>query len=126
MIEIAKRVVEKAFPTSLMNQRIAAKQKQVGEMLANVPKESLPPLEKDFIAWQMQCRPVIKGEPNRIKYLPMMRSIAEDLHPFIMLLLARQWGKTTHFASVLAHGASTNNNFDQTYINFELESLKTF
>jgi len=106
-----------------MNQRIAAK--QVDE-LANSLNVSLPQLEKDFIAWQIQCRPVIKGEPNRIKYLPMMSSIAEDLHPFIVLLLARQWGKTTHFASVLAHGASTNNNFDQTYINFEQEALKTF
>ena len=101
-------------------------QRQVDEFLAQAPKEGLPKLEQSFIPWSLQCRPVIKGEPNRIKYLPMMRSIAEDLHPFIMLLLARQWGKTTHFASVLAHGASTNNNYDQTYINFELEALKTF
>ena len=89
-------------------------------------EDDLPDIERNFIAWNYQCRPFIKGEPNRLKHLPMMLSISKDLHPFIMLLLARQWGKTTHFASVLAHGASTNNNYDQTYINFEQESLKTF
>ncbi|MCH7560476.1 MAG: hypothetical protein IIC67_03755 [Thaumarchaeota archaeon] len=106
-----------------MNQKIAAK--QVDE-LANATQECLPQLEKEFIAWQMQCRPVIKGEPNRIKYLPMMREIAEDPHPWIVLLLARQWGKTTHIASVLGYRASTNISYDQTYINFEIEALKTF
>lgn len=53
-------------------------------------------------------------------------AIARDAHPFIMLLLARQWGKTTYFASTLGFNASTHEDFDQTYINFELESLKTF
>lgn len=101
-------------------------QKQVDELLATAPKEGLPPVEKSIIPWMLQCRPVIKGEPNRIKFLPMLRDVAEDLHPFIMLLWARQWGKTTHFASVLAHAASTNKSYDQTYVNFELESLKTF
>lgn len=52
--------------------------------------------------------------------------IAKDTYSFIMLLLARQWGKTTLFASTLAFNASTHESFDQTYINFELESLKTF
>ncbi|KAG2478104.1 MAG: hypothetical protein NPMRTH1_760008 [Nitrosopumilales archaeon] len=56
----------------------------------------------------------------------MILEVAKDVHPFIMLFWARQWGKTTHFASVLGHGASTHNNYDQTYINFELEALKTF
>ena len=110
-----------------MNQRIAElEQKQVDEMLAKAPKEGLPKLEQSFIPWNLQCRPVIKGEPNRLKYLPMILEVAKDVHPFIMLLWARQWGKTTHFASVLAHGASTHNSYDQTYINFELEALKTF
>jgi len=110
-----------------MNQRIAeAQQKLVDEQLAKAPQEGLPRLEKGFIPWSLQCRPVIKGEPNRLKYIPMILEVAKDLHPFIFLFWARQWGKTTHFASVLAHGASTNNNYDQTYINFELEALKTF
>ena len=101
-------------------------QRQIDELLAKAPKSGLPKLEKSFVPWSLQCRPIIKGEPNRLKYLPMMMEISEDLYSFIMLLLARQWGKTTHFASILAHGASTNNSYDQTYINFELEALKTF
>ena len=127
MVQSENRILDKAFPISTINQRIKeAQQKQVDEMLAKAPKEGLPRLEQDFVAWNLQCRPVIKGEPNRLKYLPMVLKVAQDIHPYIQLLWARQWGKTTHFASVLGHGASTNNNYDQTYINFELEALKTF
>lgn len=86
----------------------------------------MPGVPTDRIDWELYCRSTIKGEPNRIKYLPMMLEIARDTYSFIMLLLARQWGKTTHFASTLAFNASTHESFDQTYINFELESLKTF
>ncbi len=95
-------------------------------ILAQVPIESLPRLQQDIIEWQLQCRPYIKGEPNRIKYLPMMETMMTDTHPWIMEVLARQWGKTTNIASILAHGGTTNNAFDQTYINFEIEALKTF
>ena len=101
-------------------------QKLVDERHLKALEASLPKLEQDFIPWSLQCRPLIKGIKNRLKYLPMVMEVAQDVHPFIMLLWGRQWGKTTHFASILAHGASTNTNYDQTYINFELEALKTF
>ena len=55
-----------------------------------------------------------------------MRDIFLDKHPWQMWILARQWGKTTSVASILGHGASTNRSYDQTYINFEQEALKTF
>lgn len=88
--------------------------------------EKLPPLPTDRVEWELYCRPRIKGEANRIRFLPMIRKVIVDMHPFKMLLWARQWGKTTEFASDLAYDASIHEAFDQTYINFEEEALKTF
>ncbi len=86
----------------------------------------LPDVPIPILEWNYACRPVIKGEKNRIKYLPMVVKVLQDQHPWIQLLWARQWGKTTLFATILAHAASTNYDYDQTYVNFELEALKTF
>lgn len=86
----------------------------------------LPDIPADRIAWELNCRPTIKGEPNRIQYMPMLKEIMLDPHPYKIEILARQWGKTTGFASELGYRASTNSDYDQTYVNFELESLKTF
>jgi len=86
----------------------------------------LPDIPKGILEWNYACRPVIKGEPNRLKYLPMIIKVLLDQHPWIQLLWARQWGKTTLFATILGHAASINWDYDQTYVNFELEALKTF
>lgn len=55
-----------------------------------------------------------------------MREMSIDPHPWKMEVLARQWGKTTDIASQIGFSASTNESFDQTYLNFEPEALKTF
>lgn len=86
----------------------------------------LPDIPGERIAWELAVRPNIKGEPNRINYLPMVREAILDPIAFKMYLWGRQWGKTTAFASDLAFAASTHENYDQTYINFEWEALKTF
>ncbi len=86
----------------------------------------LPDIPTDRIRWELNCRPFIKGEPNRIEYMPMIKEMLLDPHPYKIEILARQWGKTTGFASELAYRGSTHYDYDQTYVNFELESLKTF
>jgi len=86
----------------------------------------LPDIPTDRIEWEYACRPKIKGVPNRLKYLPMLLEAVLDKHPWKQYLWGRQWGKTTQFASELAYGASTNHDYDQTYVNFELEAVKTF
>lgn len=88
--------------------------------------EELPHLPKNRIDWEYYCRPIIKGIKNRLKLRPMLLKIILDFHPFIMLLLARQWGKTTIIASNLAFHASTKEHFDQMYFNFKEANLKTF
>ena len=89
-------------------------------------KDELPQLPKDRIEWEYFCRPYIKGVKNRLRLRPMMLKIVKDQHPFKMLVEGRQWGKTTQIASDLAHAASTNNDYDQTYFNFKLDNLRTF
>ena len=89
-------------------------------------ENDLPLLPTDRIQWEYHCRPLIKGEPNRLKYLPMLIDVIEDKHPFKFLLWGRQWGKTTMIASDLAYAATTNYDYDQTYFNFKLDALRTF
>lgn len=102
--------------------------------IKNVAYTILPDLENDFLPeipkgrmeWEMACRPMIKGEPNRLPYLPMMREMILDDWNFVFWLLARQWGKTTEIGSDLAYGATTHYDYDQVYFNFSDPTLKTF
>jgi len=89
-------------------------------------ENELPLLPTDRIQWEYHCRKLIKGEPNRLRYLPMLIDVVQDKHPFKFLLWGRQWGKTTMLASDLAYAATTNYDYDQTYFNFKLDALRTF
>jgi len=89
-------------------------------------ENELPILPTDRMQWEYHCRPKIKGQPNRLKYLPMLVDVVEDKHPFKFLLWGRQWGKTTMLASDLAYAATINYDYDQTYFNFKLDALRTF
>jgi hypothetical protein len=86
----------------------------------------LPYLPTDRVQWEYHCRKLIKGELNRLKYLPMLIDVVQDQHPFKFFLWGRQWGKTTMLASDLAYAATTNYDYDQTYFNFKLDALRTF
>lgn len=90
-------------------------------------EDELPPLPKNRIEWEYYCRPKIKGEKNRLKYLPMLKAIVLDQHPFVMGVIGRQWGKTaTLIGSDLAYNATINYDYDQLYLNFKEPNLKTF
>jgi len=89
-------------------------------------ESELPPLPKDRLEWEYYCRPKIKGFPNRLKYLPMLKAIVQDKHPFRMGVIARQWFKTTMIGSDLAYDATTHYDYDQVYLNFKEPNLKTF
>ncbi len=88
--------------------------------------EELPLLPIDRLEWEIHCRPFIKGEKNRLPYLPMMREAILDQHPFKHYFWARQWGKTTEIGSDLAYAASIHNDYDQGYFNFKQDNLRTF
>ena len=89
-------------------------------------ENELPLLPKDRLQWEYHCRKIIKGKPNRMKYFIPIQKAFVDLHPFQFWLWARQWGKTVSLGSILAHAATTNYDYDQTYFNFKLDALRTF
>jgi len=101
-------------------------QKQLAYHSDQENREQLPLLPTNRLEWELHCRPYIKGEKNRLPYLPMLREAVLDEHPFKYYLWGRQWGKTTGVASDLAYAASTINDYDQTYVNFKLDNLRTF
>lgn len=89
-------------------------------------QDELPTIPTDRLQWEYYCRLLIKGERNRLKYLPPLLDVLLDRHPFQFWLWARQWGKTTMIASDLAYYATTKYDYDQTYFNFKLDALRTF
>lgn len=124
------QVFNKAFPLladkiSQQSREQAAVEKALNMHTQN-DMDELPKLPKDRIEWEYFCRPIIKGVKNRIKFRPMIKQAVLDPHPFKMWVWARQWGKTTEIGTDLAYYASTNSNFDQTYFNFKLDTLRTF
>lgn len=102
-------------------------QRRINQKTNEELQNELPILPKDRMEWEYYCRPKIKGQKNRLKYLPMLKEIVLDEHPFIMGILARQWGKTaTLIGSDLAYHATINYDYDQLYLNFKDAPLKTF
>ncbi len=100
--------------------------KQINQKSQIELEDELPLLPKDRIQWEYHCRPLIKGEQNRLHFMPMLQDVVKDHHPFKFLLWGRQWGKTTMIASDLAYAATINYDYDQTYFNFKLDALRTF
>jgi len=101
-------------------------EKQLNLKTTQELEDELPTIPHDRLQWEYHCRALIKGQPNRLKYLPPLIDVIEDKHPWQFWLWARQWGKTTSLGSVLGHGATTNYDYDQMYLNFKLDPLKTF
>lgn len=111
---------------SLENREQTLLEKQLNLKSQEELEAELPTIPHDRLQWEYHCRPLIKGEPNRLKYLPLLVDVVEDKHPFKFLKWGRQWGKTTMVASDLAYYATTNYDYDQTYFNFKLDALRTF
>lgn len=107
-------------------QEQSALERKINQKSQQELEKELPPLPKDRLEWEYYCRPKIKGFPNRLKYLPMLKAIVQDKHPFRMGVIARQWFKTTMIGSDLAYDATTHYDYDQVYLNFKEPNLKTF
>lgn len=125
-----KKQMIKELSIALKKRNETERRKEIKKIAATIlpdlEDDYLPTIPKDRIKWEYHCRPTIKGEPNRLKYLPMMLDVVKDNHDFIMYFFARQWGKTTMFGSDLAYYATTHYDYDQTYVNFKDPNLKTF
>lgn len=78
-----------------------------------------------YYDWNLKFRNRIEGKPNILKYMPMWKAIYEDNHPFIMLVIARQLGKTTWAGGLLAY-YGTQDHTKGVYVTFSDQSLSTF
>lgn len=78
-----------------------------------------------YYDWTLKFRQVVEGHKNVLKYLPMWRRIYLDEHPWIMLLIGRQRGKTTYGGGRMAYYL-TQDHKKVVYVTFEDESLRTF
>jgi len=102
------------------------------EKLNEINKDKAEKLSHDFskfdlpyYMWTERFRKVVEGKPNVLKYLPMWKDIYKDEHPFIMLNIGRQLGKTTYGGGRLAY-YGTKMHTKSVYVTFEDESLRSF
>ena len=97
-------------------------------LFQSTKKHILPDIPSDIIQWNYACRPTIKGEPNRLKVSANgQQRYYRDQHPWIQLLMGKTVGERLPcLQPYLAMQHTTNYDYDQTYVNFELEALKTF
>lgn len=125
-----KKQMISELTTALRKRNDTERNKEIKKIAATIlpdlEDDYIPLLPTDRIEWEYHCRPEIKGEINRLKYLPMMLDIVKDTHPFQMYLLGRQWGKTTMIGTDLAYYGTINYDYDQTYVNFKNDNLRTF
>lgn len=124
-----QKQMTKDFGIALKKRSEVEKRKEIKKIVASILpdlEEGLPEVPKDRLEWENTCRPIIKGMQNRLKYMPMLKKVIYDHHPFKFFLWGRQWGKTTMLASDLAFTATTNHDYDQTYLNFNEAALSTF
>jgi len=125
-----KKQMIKELSIALRKRNETERRKEIKKIAATIlpdlEDDYIPILPKDRIEWEYHCRPFIKGTPNRLKFLPMLLDIVNDKYGFQMYLLARQWGKTTMIGTDLAYYATTKYDYDQTYVNFKNDNLRTF
>jgi len=75
------------------HREISLIEKQLNLKTQQQLESELPIIPKDRLQWEYHCRPYIKGNLNRLKYLPPLREVFEDQHPWQFWLWARQWGR---------------------------------
>jgi hypothetical protein len=78
-----------------------------------------------YYEWTLRFRPLIEGKKNLLRYLVMWHDIYQDENPWIMLLIARQLGKTTWGGGMLAYYGSKMHK-KGVYVTFSDESLRSF
>jgi hypothetical protein len=78
-----------------------------------------------YYEWTIKFRKIIEGHQNILEFLPMWEPIYRDAHPFLMLAIGRQLGKTTYGGGRLAY-VGTQEHTKGVYVTFEDESLRSF
>lgn len=109
-------------------QRIKAQQRHLEESnkgKAEIRKIDFEKFNLPYYEWTLRFRQRIEGKPNVLKYLPMWHQIYRDEHPWIMLAIARQRGKSTWGGGLLAYYGSKMHK-KGVYVTFSDTSLRNF
>ena len=80
---------------------------------------------ESYYDWTIKYRKVVEGHAQALQFLPMWIQIYKDDFEDMMLLLARQTGKTTYAMGRPAFNGTSKYNHVTTYVTFSDESLAT-
>lgn len=97
-------------------------QEKLDQLARLIPQDKF----KDLLEWSLYCRPTVDGNPNFLRYLKFWQDIYRDDWHWIILLIARQMGKSTYAASRKGYMMTRRPHTQTLYITYEDESLKVF
>lgn len=97
-------------------------QQKLNYLMSLIPESKF----ENILEWSLHCRPQIQGRSNILKYLKFWHDIYKDDWYWIMLLIARQMGKSTYAASRKGYKMTKAPNTETLYITYEDESLRVF
>lgn len=100
----------------------SAFQKKLDKLKNAIPQEKFA----NLYDWTMFTRPTIDGKPNHLPYYTFWHDIYRDKHPWIMLLIARQMGKSTYFSNRAGYTMTKKWNSNVLYLTYEDESRSVF
>lgn len=113
--EIRREEEEKRVKTS-------AYQQKLDQLAALIPKDKFA----NMLEWSLYCRPTVQGRANILKYLKFWHDIYRDDWHYIILLIARQMGKSTYAATRKGYAMTRRSHTETLYITYEDESLRVF
>ena len=86
----------------------------------------LPKIHPRLKEFCLEARPTIEGRPNIIQFIPYMQRLYEDEWLKIMIIWARQGGKTTYDATRLGHQALKQANSKSIFCTHQDLALSVF
>jgi hypothetical protein len=98
--------------------------KKAGKLIPTIPL--LPILPLDITQWIQTARPIVEGKQRLFTPFPFWNDIYADTCNRIFVLASRQSHKSTWFADILAHKATTLPKSVQIYVTHDDESRSGF
>lgn len=88
--------------------------------------DTLPEYPHTRLEWSLAARPTVDGRINYLKFLPYMRQVYEDEWNHVMVVFARQMGKSTLATSTMGCESTSIPGNESTYVTYEDLSLSTY
>ena len=108
--------------TQLSLVQLCALSKKLDKLRKAIPPEKFA----NLYDWTIFARPTVDGIPNRLAYFTFWHDIYRDNHPWIMLMIARQMGKSTYFSNRAGYTMTKKWGSSCLYLTYEDESRSVF